>query len=89
MALLALTACAASTPSAKAPITLPPLPGELAVVNRPVPIPVPRPNEKLTQYQVEHYWSTDRGNLKSCFATHGAVTTFYNDLRNEFSLPQN
>jgi len=79
--LSALTACSASTPSAKAPIVLPALPIEVGACESGVVIPTPKPGTKLSQLEVERLWMKDRRSLRSCRLMHGATLQFYENLR--------
>ena len=74
----ALTACAASRPSAEAPVALPQLPGRLAGdCARPVELPA----RALTQAEVETLWARDRAALVSCGIGKSTLVAFYTDLR--------
>ena len=71
-----LTACAASTPSARAPIDLPALPARLVQCERPVLMP----EAALTRAQVEQLWARDRAALVKCGYNLAAVVGYYEDL---------
>ncbi|RYE43594.1 MAG: hypothetical protein EOP24_27605 [Hyphomicrobiales bacterium] len=71
-----LAACAASTPSARASIHLPPLPAKLTSCERPVLMP----EVELNQAQVEGLWARDRAALVKCGVRLGDLVAFYEDL---------
>lgn len=87
-AVSALAACSVLTPSAKAPIVLPPLPAEIVACGYGVPIPEPRPGEKLSQLQTETFWLKDRKTLKNCRTNHQATIKFYEGLRINLNPPE-
>lgn len=72
-----LMGCAASTPSARAPINLPALPVAVARCDRPVVLP----SEGLTRAEVEQLWARDRAALVKCGYSRDALVSFYEDLR--------
>lgn len=88
MALLVLAACSVSTPSAKAPITLPELPVELVNCGYGVAIPQPGPGAKLSQLQTETLWLKDRKTLRNCRNNHNLTVQFYNELRSNLNSPE-
>jgi hypothetical protein len=71
-----LTACAASTPSARAPIDLPSLPSSMTRCDRPVALPV----AALGRGDVERLWIRDRAALVRCGASLSALVAYYEDL---------
>lgn len=71
-----LMGCAASTPTARAPIELPALPAT-AQCGRPVALP----GDGLTRAQVEQLWARDRAALLKCGYSLDALVSFYDDLR--------
>ncbi len=79
-----LAACSASTPSARAPITLPEIPVELQTCDEGVLLP----EKHLSQLETETYWLKDRKTLKNCRNTHRATIDFYEDLKTRLSTPE-
>ena len=78
MLALALAACSASTPSARARILLPALPPQVA---RETPRPVNLPPGPLNQVQTETLWARDRSELSACRVEKGAIVDFYGQLQ--------
>lgn len=76
-----LAACAASTPSVRAPINLPALPAKLTHCERPLLLA----DTPLTQAQVEQLWVRDRAALVKCGLTLDALVDFYQDLDQRLS----
>jgi hypothetical protein len=73
-----LAGCASLTPSADAPVNLPTLPASLAAAcDRPVTLPA----RDIDRAEVTRLWGRDRVALARCADRHGAVVTYYGDLR--------
>ena len=79
-----LTACAASTPSARAGIALGPLPADLTHCTTPVDLP----GAALSRADVERLWARDRVALTRCGANLEALVTYYEDLARRLSGAQ-
>lgn len=75
-AVSALTACAASRPSAEAAIYLPALPANLTRCDRPVALP----SGPLTQADVEQLWGRDRAALVKCGLSLDGLVAYYQGL---------
>lgn len=83
-AVSALAACSVSTPSARAPISLPEIPVELQHCGEAALLP----DKKLNQLETETYWLKDRKTLKTCRTNHQATIKFYETLRTNLSSPE-
>ena len=77
-----LTACGASTPSAKARIDLKPLPAGLTCAD-----PVLLPERELPKHENEELWGLDRVNLKKCGRNNRILIKNYEELRNNLTVP--
>nr|WP_192960945.1 hypothetical protein [Sinorhizobium sp. LM21]AJW30260.1 hypothetical protein pLM21S1_p142 [Sinorhizobium sp. LM21] len=53
-----------------------------------MPIPEPKPGEKLTQLQTETFWLKDRKTLRNCRINHQATVNFYESLRINLNPPE-
>lgn len=69
--------CAASTPSARAPIQLPSLPARVSSCDRPVVLPA----QGLSRGEVEQLWARDRAALVKCGYSVETIVAFYADLQ--------
>jgi hypothetical protein len=82
-----VAACSASTPSAKVPVDLPPLPVEFTCTpdktdcKPPCPYAVLIPDRDIDQAETERLWRVDRTGLVTCRKNSAAVVTFYDNLR--------
>lgn len=76
-----LTACAASTPSIEARISLPELPAEVKTCEGPLRVP----HVDANQAQVEKWWRQDRKRLVICRKTNESLVLFYEDLKAQLS----
>lgn len=94
MAVSSVAACSVSTPSAKAPISLPELPARFACTVEDkdcipaCPYAAKLPDRDIKQVEAETYWRQDRGSLKTCRESYGAVVRYYENLRTKLSSPE-
>lgn len=79
-----LMGCAASTPSARAPVDLPALPASITSCARPPQLP----DAPLSRADVERLWARDRAALVRCGWSLDAIITFYADLRDRLGAAQ-
>ncbi|GAA4525471.1 hypothetical protein GCM10023174_10110 [Chelativorans composti] len=78
-----LTACAASGPSANAPINLPELPAEVRTCKGPTELPA----GFMSQAKVERNWASDRANLVICRNNLNTVVGYYDEMREGLTVP--
>jgi hypothetical protein len=79
-----LAACAASTPSANAPISLPDLPVEFTHCLGPAKLK----HVAMNQAEVEKGWRRDRITLVVCKKKHEGLVSFYQDLQHRLTTPE-
>ena len=80
-----LAACAASTPSIEARISLPEVPTDLKTCRKPVRLPL---NVDMIERDVEKKWREDRKNLLQCNYRLSTMILFYEDLKQRLSQPE-
>jgi hypothetical protein len=87
-----VAACSVSTPSAKVPVSLPPLPVELTCSasgkdanGKPCvpacPYAVLIPDRDIDQAETEKFWRQDRTHLIACRKSKDAIIHYYEALR--------